>query len=387
MFIYRWRYQIGYGFVLLALLATLAFVGLYLPGGISTAEMQSAVSSSTSTLANLDTLTIVNLPYYVIQKAFFYFFGVSTLTIKLPSLVLAFLSVVGLVFLLRQWFKPRIAVLASLIAITTGQFLFIAQNGTPEIMLLFWPVWLMLLASIISSQEKRRTRHIIVFSILAALSLYTPLSIYVLIIFAAATLTHPHLRYYVIKKLPKTKLIPGLIASVIVLIPLGYYLYKDPSIAFTLLSIPTDWPNFATNLSTLAGDYFSFINPGGTTAITPFFELGSFLIILLGVYRVFVTRSTAKSYTLAFWTILMVPFVIINPNYISITFLPLVILLASGLNWLLASWYDLFPLNPYARVAGLIPVVILSHNIGFFRYESLYLQLRIRPEGCQQFFL
>ena len=364
-FIYRWRYQIGYFLILLGMIGALVFVGLYLPGGISTQEMQSTVHSSSLSLTQLSNLDVINLPYHLLQKIFFVVFGVSSLTIKLPSLLLAFLSIIGLVFLLRQWFKPRIAVLASLIAVTTGQFLFIAQNGTPDILYLFWPVWLMWLASIISAQEKRRIRHMIVFCILAALSLYTPLSIYVLIVFLIAALTHPHLRFNIIKTLPIKMLIPGLLVVSVLLTPLVYYLIKDPTTISNLLNIPSALPDIGVNLAVLTNSFFSFVNPSGTTIITPFFELGSFLIILIGAYRVFDTRSTAKSYFLAFWTILIVPMIVINPSYSSITFLPLVILLASGLNWLLTYWYELFPRNPYARIAGLLPVVILVSALVF----------------------
>ena len=90
--IYRFRYQIGYGLVLAGLIATLAFVGLYLPGGISGAEMQAAVHSSAISLTHLNTLNVINLPYYLLQKTIFFIFGVSTLTIKLPSLILAFFA-------------------------------------------------------------------------------------------------------------------------------------------------------------------------------------------------------------------------------------------------------------------------------------------------------
>jgi 4-amino-4-deoxy-L-arabinose transferase-like glycosyltransferase len=383
--VYKWRYQIGYSLVLICLVAALLFVALFLPGGLSPQEIQASIHSSSISLSHLDSLNIVNLPYYLLQKTIFFAFGVTILTIKLPSLILALFSVIGLVFLLRQWFRPRIAVLASLIAITTGQFLFIAQNGTPEILFLFWPVWLMLLASIISSREKRRVRHIVLFCIIAALSLYTPLSIYVLIVFAAATLTHPHLRFNILKKLPKRKFIPGIIFTAIILIPLGYYLIRDPEIALSLLSIPTKWPDFGANLATLANQYFSFVNPGGSTSITPVFELGSFLLIVVGAYRVFKTRSTAKSYTLAFWTVLIVPFIILTPNYSGITFLPLVILLASGLNWLLSDWYELFPLNPYARVAGLIPVVILVSALVFSGVNRYAYSYKFDPQVVNSF--
>jgi hypothetical protein len=42
-----------------------------------------------------------------------------------------------------------------------------------------------------------------------------------------------------------------------------------------------------------------------------------------------------------------------------VTFLPFVLLLGTGLDSLLGHWYRLFPRNPYARLAGLLPLIVL----------------------------
>jgi hypothetical protein len=363
-FIYRWRYWFGYGLIAVSLISVLAFAGLHTPGGISHQEMQSVVTSGAINRNDLGSVAVINLPYHLLQKASFSFFGISILTIKLPSIILAFLSAMGIIFILRSWFKPGIGVLASLIAITTGQFLFIAQNGTPDVLYLFWSVWLLLFASLISQQHKFKTFFTIMFCIVAALSLYTPLSVYVLIALAIAMLIHPHLRY-LIGRLSWIKLVIGLIIALVLLFPLIVTVIITPSVGLTLLGIPTQWPDFSVNLASLGAQYLGFSKPGGTTLMTPFFELGSMLIITLGIYQTIKTRATAKSYTVALWALCLVPVVIINPNFTSITFLPLVLLLASGLSILLTYWYDLFPRNPYARIGGLIPVVILVSVLVF----------------------
>ncbi len=358
LFIYRWRYQIGYGVVAIGLIAMLILAGLYSPGGLSTQEMQSVVKSSSINYADLNSFTITNMPYHVLQQLTLAIFGVSILSIKLPSIILAFASITGMVLLLRRWFKPRIGILASLIAITTGQFVFIAQDGTPGILYLFWSVWLILLADLISRQETHRTFNIIVFSILAALSLYTPLSVYVLIALIVAVLLHPHLRY-IVKHLSRPKIIAGLVAAILLTVPLMMAITKSPELGLTLLGIPSTWPDFGANMASLGAQYLGFAKPGGSTIMTPFFELGSMLLVFFGIAHTIQTRSYAKSYVIILWVLCLIPFIVINPDFTSITYLPMVILLASGLGTLLASWYVLFPRNPYARIGGLIPVVIL----------------------------
>jgi len=384
-FIYKYRYIIGYVLIGLTLIFSLVFSSLYLPGGLTEKEIESTVTASVIDIKTPDSVNVINLPYYLLQKAGFKLFGVSLITIKLPSIILGAASIVGLFLLLKKWFRARIAILSSLIAIATGQFLFIAQNGSPDIMYLFWPVWLMYFSSMISSEEKRKNIHIILFGILASLSLYTPLSIYVLLVFGISTVVHPHLRFYLIKKMPKRKLITGLVISAILITPLIYYVIKTPDIILTILGIPKQLPDLGLNFSKLYNQYLSFSKPGGTTVITPFFELGSFLIILIGIYRLIITRSTAKSYTLAFWIFILAPIVVLNPDYISISFLPLVILLASGLNWLLNRWYGLFPRNPYARIAGLIPVVVLVSTLIFFGATRYIFNYRYNPNIVNNF--
>lgn len=357
--LYRWRYFIGYGLVAIGLIAVLLYAGLYSPGGLSDQEMQSVAKTSALNYADFGSFTITNLPYHVLQQFILAIFGVSILSIKMPSIILAFLSSIGLILILRLWFKPRIGVLASLIAITTGQFIFIAQDGTPGVLYLFWPVLLILLATLISSGYKKfRMFYKVSFCIVAGLSLYTPLSIYMLIAMASAIALHPHLRF-LIRQLSKPKIIISIVLAALLLIPLVIALVKTPDLALTLLGIPTKAINMGSSLSSLGAEYLGFFKPGGTTIMTPFFELGSMLIIAIGGYYVFKTRETAKSYVIIAWVLCLIPVIILNPNFTSITYLPLVLLLASGLNLLLSHWYGLFPFNPYARIGGLIPIIML----------------------------
>ena len=146
-FIYRWRNVIGYSLVAIGLILILIFISLYLPGGITNAEIQSVIKSNSINMFDYWSMNVINLPYHLLQHTSFFLFGVTIFSIKLPSIILAFLSIVGLTLLLRQWFNPNIGILATLIAITTGQLLFIAQSGTSEILYLFWPVWILLLAT------------------------------------------------------------------------------------------------------------------------------------------------------------------------------------------------------------------------------------------------
>ncbi|MDD3036156.1 MAG: glycosyltransferase family 39 protein [Candidatus Saccharimonadaceae bacterium] len=381
---YRFRYIIGYFLFVIGLISVLIFVGLYLPGGLSNQEMQSVIRSDSINHNSIWSTNVINLPYHLLQKVSLALFGVSILSIKLPSIILAFLSAIGMLIILRKWFKPRIGVLASLIAITTGQFLFIAQNGTPEVLYLFWPICLIFIASHLPCPPKYKyICSVLLFSTIA-LSLYTPLSVYILLAIIGATLFHPHLRY-LFKQLSRPKLIFGSVFFLIIITPLIISVIMKPSLLLTLLGIPDHWPNLSANIKSLGIQYLGFTNPNNTTLMTPFFELGSMLIIAIGIFNTIRTIETAKSYILAFWTVCLLPVILFNPDFTSITFLPLVILLASGLSYLLSYWYDLFPRNPYARVGGLIPLVILVSVLIFSGIDRYIHGYRYDPNLSSSF--
>ena len=356
---YRWRYIFGYSLVGLLLAGLLVFVGFYLPGGLATAEMTSVVRSASLSLSDPSSLAVSNLPYYGLQAVIYNAFGISTFTIKLLSLVIALVSAIGFILLLRRWFKPNIAVLASLIAITTGQFLFIAQQGTPGIMYVFWPVLLLLLGTQITRGHKFRFLWKILFALTAAISLYTPLSIYPLIAILLAIILHPHLRNTV-RKLSKPRLAVVGLVFLAAIAPLIYGITLNPQLGLTLLGIPSVWPpDFKANVITVLSQYFMFWQPGTSALMTPVFGLGSVILILLGSYRLFRTRETTRSYLIIIWIICLIPVLLLNPIFTSVTFVPSMLLLAAGLTSLISYWYRLFPFNPYARITGLIPIIIL----------------------------
>lgn len=375
-FLYRWRYVIGYTLIGLLLAGLLLFAGLYLPGGLSQSEMNSVVRSAALSFDNPASLAIPNLPYYAFQSAIFAVFGVSTLTIKLPSLILALLTAVGFVMLLRRWFKPNIAVLASLIAITSGQFLYISQLGTPSILYVSWPVALLLLGTQVTRTKRLRLLWKILFAISAALSLYTPLGIYPLIAILLAIIFHPHLRN-VVRRLSKIRLTIVSAIFLALIAPLVWLVASNPPLGLTLLGInPAEWPpNLGENTLTVLRQYFLFWEPSTTEVMTPVFGLGSAILIGLGLYRLILTRETTRSYLIIFWMVCLIPVLLFNPSFTSVTFVPSMLMLAAGLTSLIGYWYRLFPLNPYARIVGLIPIIILVGALilsGLARYVYGY---------------
>lgn len=398
-FLYRWRYVIGYTCIGLFLAGLLLFAGLYLPGGLTDFEKTSVVRSASLSLSDPTTLAIPNLPYYALQAGIFALLGVTVFTIKLPSLILALFSAVGMVFLLRRWFKPNIAVIVSIITVTTGQFMYVAQVGAPSILYIFWPIALLLLGTQITRVKKWRFLWKILFAITAALSLYTPLSVYPLLAIALAIVFHPHLRA-IIRRLSRFRLTVVSGIFLVGIAPLIWFITLNPQLGLTLLGAPSNGaaPDLVANTIEVSKQYFLFWQPSSSEVMTPVFGLGSALLIALGFYRLVRTRETTRSYLIIFWIACIIPVLILNPRFTTVTFVPAVLMLAAGLTSLIGYWYRLFPRNPYARVTGLVPIVILVGALittGLIRYVYGYhytpsvatlfsRDLRLLPEDTRQ---
>ena len=370
-FFYKNRYIIGYSLLALVFSFILLFASLNLPGGLTQEEMASVVTSNSLSFSDLSSFAITNLPYHIFQHISLAIFGVSTLSIKLPSLLAALGTVVGLIMLLRIWFKPSLSILATTIIITTGQFLMIAQAGTPDIMYLFWSVWTLVLSiKLIQSKNiNNRLIYKILLAAVIALSLYAPLSIYILIALALAVSTHPHLRH-LIKKMNRRNVAISLSVGGVLLLPLLISVIYKPSLTLSLLGAPAGWPNIPENLSFLFHHYFNFINASDISAAYITFNITAIILIIIGIVQLIKTRETARSYVIATWGLLLIIPTIIHPLNTNVLFIPLALLLTMGLSSVLTYWYRLFPLNPYARVVGLIPIIILISSVVLVGLEN-----------------
>lgn len=365
---YRWRYGLGYVSVSLLLVALLVVAGMFVPDGLTKQEMASAVASGSMSIKNFEPQMIVDAPYHLLQKLSFVFFGVNTISIKLPSLLIAAASTIGMLILLGQWLRQNVAVLAVLLMITAGQFLLLAQHGTPEIMAIFWATWLLLAATMVSKRGERLLIWKIVLFGLVALSLYTPLSIYLLIAFAGAIILHPHLRFLV-NNLSPIGLLIGSLVGLLLVSPIIYALVQQPEISLELLGAPNQMPALSSSATQLASQYFNFMNPASGFPMTPLYGLASMLLVCFGLFRIVTTKYTAKSYLVIGWLVLLLPILLVSPTITSVTFVPMLILTAYGIDFLIRYWYRLFPTNPYARAAGLIPLGLLVVSLSFSGIE------------------
>ena len=233
LWFYKYRYQIGYCGLFISYIVIILYTILVAPRGLTASEINSAYESSQFSFANLFSADIVNAPYKLFQGLSISLFGLSTFSIKLPSLIISALALFGIIKLTNKWFSPGIATLASVIAIASSQFFFLAQNGSPEILYILYPVLILYFGATFIS-AKNKIPSIIAFSTLLGLSLYTPLGVYILLAMILTIFAHPHLRF-LIKKTAKKQSALVFIILPLLIAPLLIAVFRDFNVAKELI--------------------------------------------------------------------------------------------------------------------------------------------------------
>ncbi len=368
LFLYKHRFGIGYAVLFLLFTALLVLIPMLSPAGLSEAEMESAVTSHALNMETIMNGSIVDLPYHFLQKMSIQFFGLNAYAIKLPSIVIGLLLGILLILLLNRWFKNNVAIIASILTVLSAPFLFLAGNGTPLIMLVFWPTLLLWLGSKINGKKLSKAIYAFFFGFFMLGSLFTPYMIYFAAFSVLYALVHPHLRF-MIKSLPR---IPFIIMSLIVLAVLGMMVYeiiKYPATITELCFIKDfSWSVFFDNIKNAFLVFFSWSGNIDSIFLAPMIGMASLILAITGLISTtkgfFASRNSIASIFIIFTAIISG----FNPDCAVLIILPFAILTAHGIRYILDKWYGLFPENPYARVFGLIPI---STFLGIMIVSSL----------------
>ncbi len=377
---YRYRFHVGFILLALAYIALLFGLPLLAPNGLSESEMASAAHSYDLQPDSVLKGDIVNLPYRALQKLSIMLFGLNVYSVKLPSIVIGLILGLLLILLLNRWFKTNVALLASILAILSASFLFLAGSGTPLIMLVFWPTLLLWLGSKIQGVTKPKPLYCFVFAFALLASIFTPHLIYLAAFIVLFALLHPHLRF-TIKTLPTVPLILTLFIILMGLAALVVAAFVNPAIIPELLLAPgLTFGGFIENVKVAFLPLFSWNTTLESQFLSPFVGLASIALAAIGLLSTtkgfFASRNSIASCLIVF-TIFLAG---LNPESAILILLPLSILIAHGLRYILDKWYTLFPDNPYARISGVLPIgafmgIMIYGGITHFLYGYRYVPM------------
>ncbi len=367
-FSYRWRYALGYLFIVAVIGTMITVAAFFVPHELRQGEITSALASGKLGTSAMSPDSVIDLPYHILQKFSFILLGVTTLSIKLPSIILGALTAIGIFLLIRTWFNPKVAIIATLITTMTSQFLFMLQDGTPLIMYSFISVWLLFVATHVTRRKYFGTLWKVLTTLAMAASLYTPMGIYLVVVMLTTGLFHPHIRF-IIRRLHRIKALIAIIIGLVALVPLVYALIVEPTLIKVLLGIPPQF-NIQANALQVLHDTVGFATATHSYLIRPLYPIGLAILMLIGLYRILTHRYTARSYITITWGLITVALVIINPAAVTNLYPVTAILISYGIIEMIRNWYHIFPTNPYARVAGMLPISVLVLAFVLFGISS-----------------
>ena len=374
-FLYRHRFVIGYIVLMAAFIALLFTLPLIAQDGLSEMEMDSATNSYHLSADAAINGNLVDLPYRILQKLSIRVFGLTTYAIKLPSIIVGLILGILLILLLNRWFKNNVSLLASCLVVLSTPFLFLAGSGTPLIMLVFWPTLLLWLGSKIQGEKRPKPMYSFLFAIALAFAIFTPYMLYFAAFCVVFVLLQPHLRF-VLRSLPK---LPLMLTGLIILAGMSALIINminQPVVIKELLLSPNfEGQNFIPNFMSGMTPAFQWFGESSTIFLAPLIALPVLALALVGLLSTTKGFFASRNSIASLLTIFAIIITGLNPQAVVFLILPLSILTAHGLKYLLEKWYGLFPENPYARVAALLPLTILFGIIiipGLLQYVHGY---------------
>jgi len=378
LFIYKHRFGIGYILLALIFIGLLFFLPTISPAGLSQAEMESSVISASVNASSIFSGNIIDLPYHLLQKLSIKIFGLTAYSIKLPSIIIGLSLCILLIFLLNRWFKNNVALIASILSVLSTPFLYLVGSGTPLIMIVFWPTFLLWLGSKIQGVKAPRISYCFIFIAALLLTIFTPYMIYIAGFIFIYVMAHPHLRFTV-KNLPRIPLVIACSLGTAVGFFLLINILNRQGTATELLFVQDfSIGGYLNNIKNAFLPYFSWTGGIEGTLLSPMIGLASLALAFTGLISTakgfFASRNSIASLLIIF-TVFISGF---NPDAAILIILPFAILTAHGIRYILNMWYGLFPENPYARIFAIFPIglfigiMIISSTFHFifgYRYN------------------
>jgi hypothetical protein len=317
----------------------------------------------------------INAPYYLAQYAFTNLLNNSVLALRLASVSFA-LALTGLIFwLFRSWFGHTIALLASLIFITTPWVLITARTASPDVMYL-WPIALIAAFVSMSRSKQKAGMWLVVLGILLAFSLYIPGLVW--LILAVIPLAWASL-ISTTKRVSGLSIFLAIALALLIVAPLVMSLALEPTNIKQLLLIPSDWQSGLQIVKSIGWGLSSFIWQTGTQVDIGLDRLPilSILQIVLMAFGLYALGSRAKNITiglvgLLFFSVLAAG-VNDNPHLLILGLPAVAVLMAAGLRYLFIEWRRVFPLNPFAYglAISLIALVVGAQLMYAARYSLI----------------
>lgn len=366
-----------------------------LTGGLSDSELATQQMLSNDKLGlSIVAREALFLPYTFMQFLLQYTPFTGPTSIRSIGVLFGLLGAAGMFYIFRKWYTIRIAILGTILFATSSWFLHTARYADESASYLLVPL---LIAAMIALQGKTRSRPTITAAVIFGMAmLYLP----GLVLFIIPALVIKRKVIIASLKLQPLwyKIVLGVTAT-IMLIPMLLSLIKpipgqSTSLEnlLSLIGFPgTNLDGINTMLITLRdsiGGIFVY-NTSGPIFVpghVPWFDVCTTVLAIIGIVQFARYWRLDRSKLIGIVGLLSLILIALGGAVSSVILLPFLFLfVVEGLKWLLETWLEIFPRNPFARSFAIIVVCILTASIVSYHVNKYYLAWARAPETRQVF--
>lgn len=298
-----------------------------------------------------------------------------TLT-RLISAGLVLLSILLFYLLLRKWHTVRVSLIATILFASSSYSLHLGRFSQYESLLYVFIPALLLFGTWL--QTKRTIRRLPIAFIAAALLIYIPGVIFI----------YTAIAYFFKKRLllawkftsAKFRAIT-IVGSILAVLPLLYAVITNPAQLTRLFGIDRLIEEGAgSSLQILVNIPLSLFWNGSTEASyrwltgTPVLDVATIGLVVLGIYAYLKGPHTLRARLLLGLTLATILIVMFSSVVSIALLLPILyIVSASGIAFLLSSWFTVFPRNPAARTAGVVMCCLLGLFIVSYHTQRYFI--------------
>lgn len=313
-----------------------------------------------------------NAPYHLAVRLLIFVFPHNLIAVRIASVLVGWLTLLLFCVLVYRWYGTRTAIISTLIFGTSGWFLHAARLGTPAVCFL---AVVALVACGVWLRERKAGLAVILGLILTTALLYTPGMVWFI------TIGLLWQWKYIDKAFKQHVGFVTLGAVIFIggLLPLGWKMYKTPSLLKAWLRLPSDWSqpfHFVHNLFDIPVAIFfrGQTNPERWLGRLPLLGVVSSIAFMLGCYVFYRQFKLARAKLFIGLAVLGSLVIALSNNAIPLTVLvPFIyVVVGVGASYLIGLWLDVFPRNPIARGLGITMFGLLVGLVCFYNLRSYF---------------
>ena len=320
----------------------------------------------------------VNAPYMLPAYSVGKIFNNPLYGARLTSVIFGLLATLFFFLLVKLWFNTRIAIVGSLLFITSSWLLHISHQAAPFILAVTSLLALFCSLAWFLHTKKHKNLSFILFAITLGLATYVPYMPYVITITLVILIIKEK---QALLRLNSWVIISSAVIYFAILTPLFISLASHPGQIKELLGIPLYMPSIS--------QYLSQLYHGGSMIIIksvklselhlgdlPLLDVFSSAMFFFGLFYYSKRLPKRRSLLILSSIILLILIVTLTTDYqLWITILlPLIFMcIIAGVVELLNQWFSYFPRNPLARNIGVAIVVVAIGFTSFYHLQRYFI--------------